>query len=62
MAAAEPEQRDEALAMLTKLRFHGTPATSARARAMLALLLPGTVYNWRADWVTRKKMAGIGLR
>jgi len=55
VAAVEPELRDEALAMLGEIRFHGTPATSARARAMLALLLPGTVYNWRADWETRRK-------
>jgi hypothetical protein len=48
-AAAAPELRDEALAMLGKIRFHGTPATSARARAMLALLLPGTAYDWRED-------------
>ncbi|HEY0796260.1 MAG TPA: hypothetical protein VGD64_10805 [Acidisarcina sp.] len=59
MAAAEPELREEVLAMLSEIRFHGTPATSARARAMLALLLPGTVYDWREDWEARKKMAGI---
>jgi hypothetical protein len=59
VAAVEPELREEALAMLGEIRFHGTPATSARARAMLALLLPGTVYNWRADWETRRKRAAI---
>lgn len=61
MAAAEPELRDEAFAMLNELRFHGTPATSARARAMLAFLLPGTTYEWRADWETRKKMAAVAV-
>ncbi|HEY0760562.1 MAG TPA: hypothetical protein VGD59_15030 [Acidisarcina sp.] len=61
MAAAEPELREEALALLSEIRFHGTPATSARARAMLALLQPGTVYNWRKDHDTRKKMASRRL-
>lgn len=62
MAAAEPALRDEALAMLSEIRFRGTPATSARARTMLALLHRGTVYDWRADRETRKKMAANAIR